>query len=153
MVRVMASGVFDLLHIGHLHYLSEAKRLGDELVVVVASDETVRKRKREPIVPQKYRAELVAALKPVDEVVLGDSGDMFATVEKVKPDIIALGYDQNFDERWLMEELEKRGLRVEVVRLSHYDAELDHTRKIIDKIIELWSFQKEMERLERGEKI
>ena len=152
MVRVMASGVFDLLHIGHLHYLTEAKRLGDELVVVVASDETVRKMKREPIVPQKYRAELVGALKPVDRVVLGNSGDMFITVKKIAPDIIALGYDQSFDERWLIEELDKRDLRIEVVRLSHYDAELDHTRKIIDKIIELWSFQKEMERLEGWEK-
>ncbi|MEE9489142.1 MAG: adenylyltransferase/cytidyltransferase family protein, partial [Thermoplasmata archaeon] len=49
MVRVMASGVFDLLHTGHLHYLEEAKKLGDELIVVVARDSTVRKEKHEPI--------------------------------------------------------------------------------------------------------
>ena len=66
MVRVMATGVFDLLHTGHLHFLQSAKALGDELVVVVATDATVRRRKHEPITPQEMRREMVAALKMVD---------------------------------------------------------------------------------------
>ena len=96
MTRVMASGVFDIVHSGHLHYLQEARRLGDELVVVVATDATVRRRKHEPIIPEKMRLELVSALKPVDAAVLGGEGDMFAVVENVRPDIIAIGYDQDF---------------------------------------------------------
>ncbi|MCJ2563189.1 MAG: adenylyltransferase/cytidyltransferase family protein, partial [Candidatus Thermoplasmatota archaeon] len=57
MVRVMASGVFDLLHTGHLHYLEEAKKLGDELIVVVARDSTVRKEKHDPITTEDVRCE------------------------------------------------------------------------------------------------
>ena len=85
MVRVMASGVFDIIHPGHLHYLEESRRLGDELIVVVATDNTVRKRKHEPITPEKMRVELVAALKPVDMAILGREGDdIFKVVEELK---------------------------------------------------------------------
>src|SRR5512136_385911 len=112
MVRVMATGVFDIIHLGHLHYLEESKRLGDELVVVVATDNTVRKRKHEPVTPEKMRRELVASLKPVDRAVLGrDGGDIFEIVRELKPDIITIGYDQPFEERTLEKELAERGLK------------------------------------------
>jgi FAD synthetase len=136
----MASGVFDILHTGHLRYLSEAKRLGDELVVVVATDKTVRRNKHEPITPERMRLELVRSLKPVDRAVLGREGDMFSVVAEIKPDIIALGYDQMFDEQALQEELAKRGMRVRVVRLGQYEDDLNGTRKIIRRIIE-WHTQ------------
>ena len=148
MVRVMASGVFDLLHPGHLYYLKEAKKLGDELVVVVATDNTVRKRKHEPITPQEMRLEMVEALKPVDMAVLGHEDDMFKTVEELKPDIIALGYDQDFDEKWLEEELKKRGMDIKVVRIGPLSADLNATRKLIQKIIDWYEFQKRMEAVE-----
>ena len=148
MVRVMASGVFDLLHPGHLHYLQEAKNLGDELYVVIATDYTVLKKKREPITPQEYRLELVASLKPVDKAMLGNDDDMFVVVKEIDPDIIALGYDQDFDELNLKEELAKHGIDAKIVRLTHYDSDLDGTRKIINKIIYLQSYQKRMEDLE-----
>ncbi len=148
MVRVMASGVFDLLHPGHLYYLKEAKKLGDELVVVVATDNTVRKRKHEPITPQEMRLEMVEALKPVDKAVLGHEDDMFRTVEEIRPDIIALGYDQDFDENWLREELKKRGLDIKVVRIGPLSADLNATRKLIQKIIDWYEFQKRMEAVE-----
>ena len=148
MVRVMASGVFDLLHPGHLYYLKEAKKLGDELVVVVATDNTVRKRKHEPITPQEMRLEMVEALKPVDRAVLGHEDDMFKTVEELKPDIIALGYDQDFDEKWLEEELKKRGMDIKVVRIGPLSADLNATRKLIQKIIDWYEFQKRMEEVE-----
>ena len=93
MVRVMAQGVFDLLHLGHVHYLEKAKELGDELVVVIASDKTVRERKHEPVTPQEMRKEMVEALRCVDQVVIGSEGDRYETVERLRPDIIALGYD------------------------------------------------------------
>jgi len=136
MTRVMASGVFDILHTGHVHYLSEAKRLGDELVVVVATDNTVRKNKHEPITPEKMRLELVQNLKPVDRAILGHEGDMFGVVTEIKPDIIALGYDQLFDEKALENELVRRGMHITVVRLGRYEDDLNGTRKIIRKIIE-----------------
>ena len=136
MKRVMASGVFDILRTGHVHYLSEAKKLGDELVVVVATDATVRRRKHEPITPEKMRLELVNSLKPVDRAVLGKEGDKYRIVAEIQPDIIALGYDQTFDEKVLEEELAQRGMNIKVVRLSCYSEDLNGTRKIIRRIIE-----------------
>ncbi|HTY47995.1 MAG TPA: adenylyltransferase/cytidyltransferase family protein [Methanomassiliicoccales archaeon] len=146
MTRVMATGVFDILHSGHLHFLEEAKNLGDELVVVVATDATVRRRKHEPITPEKMRVELVSALKPVDRAILGHEGDIFEVVLQIKPDIIALGYDQHFDEKQLQEQLKARGLKVKVVRLAKYEDDLNGTRKIIQKVIDWHSTRKEQEK-------
>ncbi|MCJ7463952.1 MAG: FAD synthase [Thermoplasmata archaeon] len=150
MVRVMATGVFDILHLGHLHYLEESKKLGDELVVVVETDTTVRKRKHEPITPEKMRCELVASLKPVDKAVLGrEGGDIFEIVKDLRPDIITLGYDQPFDQKNLEKELAKRGLKVKVVRMPHLDHDLDGTRKIISKIIEFQTANQKLREVER----
>lgn len=132
MVRVMASGVFDIIHTGHLHYLEEAKRYGDELIVVVACDETVRKKKHEPIMPAEERRRLVEALKPVDRAIIGYKDDFFRVVEEIKPDIIALGYDQHFE--GLEEKLRKRGIKSKIVRCGKYNGDLNKTRKIIEKI-------------------
>jgi FAD synthetase len=149
----MASGVFDLLHLGHLHYLQEARKLGDELVVVVATDATVRKRKHEPVTPQEMRKEMVASLKVVDRSVLGREGDMFAVVEELKPDIIALGYDQELDEAWINAECAKRGLNIKVVRLPKMDTDIDATRKMIYKVIEWYAVQQYLKQKEgAGEK-
>ncbi len=134
MVRVMASGVFDILHYGHLYYLQEAKKLGDELVVVVARDSTVGGRKGEPVMPEELRAKMIQGLKPVDRCVLGREDDPYKTVEEIKPDIIALGYDQKHDEEALKKELSRRGLEVKVARIGKYDHDIDGTRKIIERI-------------------
>jgi FAD synthetase len=96
----------------------------------------VRKQKHEPITPEKMRVELVGALKPVDRALLGREGDMFEIVIQVRPDIIALGYDQRFDEKDLERRLAERGLRVKVVRLHKFEDDLNGTRKIIQKIKE-----------------
>lgn len=150
MVRVMATGVFDILHPGHLHYLQESKKLGDELVVVVATDNTVRKRKHEPITPEKMRLEMVASLKPVDKAVLGrDGADMYSIVQELKPDIITIGYDQPFDEKTLEADLFRRGVKVKVVRMPHLDHDLDGTRKIIKKVIEFHELDKKLEEVEK----
>ncbi|HUT27565.1 MAG TPA: adenylyltransferase/cytidyltransferase family protein [Methanomassiliicoccales archaeon] len=142
MTRVMASGVFDILHPGHLRYLQEAKDLGDELVVVVATDATVRRRKHEPITPENMRLELISALRMVDKAYLGNDGDMFGVVESIRPDIIALGYDQNFEEGMIEKAMAERGLSVKVVRLSQHGEDLNGTRKIIGKIIDWYSQNK-----------
>jgi FAD synthetase len=150
MTRVMASGVFDIIHSGHLHYLQEARKLGDELVVVVATDATVRRRKHEPIIPDKMRLELVSALKPVDAAVLGNEGDMYAVVENIRPDIIALGYDQGFDEKRLEEALRNRGLNIKVVRVGANGEDLTATRKIIQRVIDWYSLNKSA--VDKGER-
>ncbi|MFQ5837193.1 MAG: adenylyltransferase/cytidyltransferase family protein [Thermoplasmata archaeon] len=148
MVRVMATGVFDILHLGHLHYLRQAKELGDELVVVVARDSTVRRMKHEPVTPEEMRRELVDALKPVDRAILGHERDIYRTVEDVRPDIITLGWDQAFDPKDIEAQCRKRGVDVKVVRLGRLEGDLDGTTKIINKVISLWSFQKRLERIE-----
>ena len=148
MTRVMATGVFDILHTGHLHYLSEAKRLGDELIVVVATDATVRRRKHEPITPERMRVELVGALKPVDKAVLGKEGDMFDIVAELHPDVIALGYDQQFDEEQLEKDLLARGLKVRLARMAKYEDDLNGTRKIIQKVIDWHTVSRQLEREE-----
>ena len=140
MVRVMASGVFDLIHTGHIDYLWQAKSMGDHLTVVIASDSTVRKRKHEPVTPEAMRAKIVGSLKPVDEVIVGGEGDIFDTVAKVKPDIIVLGYDQSFDENELESELKVRGFTgTRVVRASECADDLNATRRIVAKIREMGS--------------
>jgi len=150
MVKVMATGTFDLLHMGHIYYLKEAKKLGDKLVVVVARDSTVRKLKHEPITPEEMRRDIIKELKIVDEAVLGHEDDMYATVKEIKPDIIALGYDQVHDEKKIEQELKKRKLVARVVRLPKYSdmEDLDGTRRIIGKIISAYEFQKIMEEIE-----
>ncbi len=133
----MASGVFDILHTGHISYLEQAKALGDELYVVVASDNTVRKNKHEPITPERMRVRIVSALKPVDVAMIGnDSGDMFAILDEVRPDVIVLGFDQKFDENTLSEELKKRGFDIAVKRADQSGEDLEATRAIIKKIRE-----------------
>jgi len=135
MVRVMASGVFDIIHTGHVSYLQQAKALGDELIVVVACDKTVRKNKHEPITPEKMRVRIISALKPVDRAVLGKDGDIFETVRDISPDIIVLGFDQMFSEKDLRKKLEDNGLgHIKVSRVSEYTEDLAATRRIVEKI-------------------
>jgi len=150
MVKVMAAGTFDLLHMGHIYFLKEAKKLGDTLCVVVATDVTVRKLKHEPVNPEEIRLNLIQELNVVDEAYLGHEDDMYAIVEEVRPDIIALGYDQIHDEKKIKDELKKRKLPAKVVRLSKYNcrSDLDGTRRIIQKIVSAYEFQKKMERIE-----
>jgi FAD synthetase len=135
-VRVMATGVFDLLHPGHVYFLTEARRLGDELVVVVARDQTARRLKQEPYVPEALRREMVEALKPVDRAVLGSATDIYETVVREKPQIIALGHDQVWNEREVERECARRGVPVKVVRIGAAPHDELATRKLVERILE-----------------
>jgi FAD synthetase len=150
MVKVMATGTFDLLHMGHIYYLKEAKKLGNELAVIVACDHTVRKMKHEPVTPEKMRLELIRELKIVDEAFLGHKDDIYEVVKDIKPDIIALGYDQIHNENQIKKELEKRNIKAKVVKLPKYCEmdDLNGTRKIITKILSAYEFQKSMDVIE-----
>ena len=146
----MATGTFDLLHLGHIYFLKEAKKLGDKLAVVVAIDSTVRRLKHEPVNTEEIRLTLIKELKVVDEAYLGHEDDMYEIVEEIKPDIITLGFDQVHDEDKIKSEMKKRNIEVKIVRLSEYKggSDLEGTRRIIGKIISAYEFQKSMERIE-----
>jgi cytidyltransferase-like protein len=124
---VLVGGVFDILHLGHLALLAEAKMYGDVLVVVVATDITVETLKgRRPVFPEEDRLALVESLKPVDAAIIGyeDVGMGYEQViDDVKPNIIALGYDQDSVGRTVTELVEKRRLNVRIVRLNKFDKE------------------------------
>ncbi len=147
----MATGTFDILHMGHIYFLKEAKKLGDELIVVVACDKTVRRLKHEPVTSEDMRLNLIKELRVVDDAVIGKEDDMFEVVEQIQPDVIALGYDQIHDEKSLQKKLDDRNLSAQLVRLPKYDrtSDLDGTRRIIAKIIEAYGFQRQMEKIEQ----
>ena len=151
MVKVMATGTFDILHMGHIYYLKEAKKLGDSLAVVVATDSTVRKLKHEPINPQEIRLNIIKELKIVDEAYIGYEDDKYEIVKEISPDIIALGFDQLHDENEIKNQLKKRAIKVKVVRLNELKggSDLEGTRRIISKIIAAYDFQKDMEKIEK----
>ena len=134
-VRVMATGVFDLLHPGHVYFLTEAKKLGDELVVVVARDQTARRLKHETYVPEHMRREMVESLKPVDRAVLGSTTDIYETVVTERPSIIALGYDQVWNEHEVAAECARRGIPVKVVRIGPLRHDDLATRRIVERIL------------------
>ncbi|MGI0089377.1 MAG: adenylyltransferase/cytidyltransferase family protein [Nitrosopumilaceae archaeon] len=116
---VLAGGVFDIIHPGHVHTLKGAKALGDVLVVVVATDKTAQKMKnRVPLHNMELRRDLVNSLSMVDYAILGHEGDIFKTVELVKPDIIALGYDQVHQEKFITDGCKKINVNVRIARLQ-----------------------------------
>jgi FAD synthetase len=139
-MKVMAVGVFDLLHAGHLHYLEQAKSLGAHLTVVVAHDDTVRIRKHEPVTNHDLRRRMVEGLKPVDEAIIGNSPDVsiFEILPIVNPDVIALGYDQEHAEDSIKQKLAQLGYQnIKVTRVEGLTDDLDGTRKIIARILQL----------------
>ena len=116
---VLAGGVFDIIHPGHISTLNAAKTLGDVLVVVVATDNTaIKMKKRNPIHNQEQRQELVNSLEVVDLCLIGQENDIFKTVNLVKPQIIALGYDQVHQEQFITEGCKKIKLDAKVARLQ-----------------------------------
>lgn len=116
---VLAGGVFDIIHPGHIHTLNAAKALGDILIVVIATDKTAEKmKKRLPLHNQNQRKVLVDALSVVDLSVVGHEGDIFKTVDFIRPQVIALGYDQIHQEKFITEGCKKINLQVSVARLQ-----------------------------------
>ena len=116
---VLAGGVFDIIHPGHIHTLKAAKALGDILVVAIATDKTAQKmKKRIPLHNQELRRELVDCLSMVDVAIIGHENDIFETVKLVKPEIIALGYDQIHQEKFMSDGCKRINLNTKIVRLQ-----------------------------------
>ncbi len=138
---VLASGVFDLLHLGHVKFLEEAKKTGGpnaELLVIIARDSTVEKTKgRKPIMSESQRLALVESLKVVDKAVLGfEDFDIADVIAKIKPDIIALGHDQEDMEKQVRKYVEEHNLDIEVVRIGKFEEDaLDSSSKIRQRIM------------------
>jgi FAD synthetase len=141
---VLASGVFDLLHMGHVRFLEEAKKAGGpkaKLIVIVARDSTVEKRKgKKPVMPQYQRCALVASLKVVDEAILGyEDFNMEKVLEKIKPDIVAVGYDSQVSglEQEVQDAVKKKGLNIQMLKINKFSSDkLDSSSKIKQRIIE-----------------
>jgi len=140
---VLASGNFDLLHLGHVKYLEEAKKAGGEnakLIVIVARDSTIKKMKgRKPVMPEDQRRSLVESLKVVDEAILGyEELDIGKVLEKIRPDIIAVGHDQDNIEGSVRKALAAKKLNIQVVKIGKFGKEeLNSSSKIKRKLIEL----------------
>jgi FAD synthetase len=139
---VLASGVFDLLHLGHVRFLEGAKKAGGEnaeLVVIIARDSTVEKTKgRKPIMSEDQRCSLVESLKVVDRAVIGyENLDIGEVIENIKPDVIALGYDQEDMNTQVKSYLDKHRENIKVVRIDRFgENTLDSSSKIKQKIID-----------------
>jgi cytidyltransferase-like protein len=128
---VFIGGGFEIIHYGHVYTIGKAKELGDALVVSVARDSTIRKRKnREPLIGEEDRVRLLSSLRQVDAAILGVEGDIYITLQKVSPDIVALGYDQYHMADDVKLNAAKRGLKVKVVRLDSPYPDIK-TRKVL----------------------
>lgn len=129
---VMTFGTFDMFHPGHAYYLSEARKLGDRLITVVARDATVEavkgKKAREP---ESTRLQKVRESALVDEAVLGSLSDHYAIILEKKPDILCFGYDQHsFNGPGLMAFLEKNDLQPQMVTLDPFEPETWKSSKL-----------------------
>jgi len=130
MIKVVVFGAFDPLHEGHKNLFRQAKALGDYLVVVVSSDENIKREKnRDPRVAEANRIEDVNKNPLVDEVKIGDRGDEYTVLDDVAPDIIALGYDQKIPEG-----LKNKVKKYKIITLKPYKPEIYKSSKIFKKI-------------------
>ncbi|HJJ32148.1 MAG TPA: FAD synthase [Methanocorpusculum sp.] len=135
MKRVVATGTFDILHPGHVFFLSESRKLGDELWVIVSRESNVR-HKAAPVVSEEQRLKMIQSLKCVDHAILGDKEDMFKPIREINPDIITLGFNQYFDENKLKNQLKDRGISAEVVRIGAYTgSKFTSSTQIIDEAV------------------
>ena len=142
MKTVLAAGVFDLLHYGHIRYLEEAKNAGGEgaqLIVIVARDETVRRLKGQiPIIPEDQRRAVIEALKVDDEALLGhEEMDLIQVIQQIKPDIVVMGHDQQGIKSQVEKVNQVLNANIEIVQLKQFgEADLNSSSKIKRRIVE-----------------
>ncbi len=135
MKRVMCFGTFDLLHLGHLSYFTQAKKYGDYLIVVISRDDTKKKEKKKTVFSEQERLELVNALKIVDEAVLGYPDDHLRIIEEKNPAVIVLGYDHPIKEEDLAQRLALLSLSPLIIRSNAYKPTSQKSGKIKKKIL------------------
>ncbi len=133
---VFTNGCFDILHLGHIRYLSEAKKLGDFLIVAINSDSSVRRIKgnKRPIIDEKARAEIIAALEFVDMVIIFSEDTPYNIIKRLKPDILVKGGDWKEDEIVGADIVKKSGGKVLTIPyITGYS-----TTSIVEKIKKLY---------------
>jgi FAD synthetase len=141
---VLATGVFDILHPGHVRFLEESKKQGGpgaRLVVVVARDKTVLKRKgRRPVLPESDRREIVSFLKPVNRAVLGhEEVDFLGVLEELRPDIVCVGYDQNDIKTRVKKLVTAQKLPIRVVQIAKFGRDgLNSSTGVKKRIAKNW---------------
>lgn len=130
---VFTNGCFDILHIGHLRYLEEAKAMGDVLVVAVNSDSSVKtiKGNTRPIIPESARAELVAGLHCVDVVTIFDTPTPLPLIMRTRPDVLVKGGDWSLDAIVGKDFVESYGGQVKIVPIFQGYSTTEIIRKII----------------------
>ena len=119
--KILVGGCFNLIHPGHIYFLKEAKKLGDELIVVLTND---KNNKKPYAVSAKKRRENLESLNIADKILIGDSKNKTKIVKKVKPDLIVLGYDQELPDGF------KSFKHVRIKKLSYYYRSLKKTKTI-----------------------
>ncbi len=140
---VLATGAFDLLHYGHLKFLEASKKVGGKnsrLVVLIARDSTAERLKgKKPIMSENERRTLVANLKPVDQAVLGyRKFSVRKVIQNIRPDIIAVGYDQEEVRKAVEKVIEENGLKARIVRVGRFGSPGLSSSKIKRRVIEKW---------------
>jgi len=140
---VLATGAFDLLHYGHLKFLEASKKVGGKnsrLVVLIARDSTAERLKgKKPIMSENERRTLVANLKPVDQAVLGyRKFSVRKVIQNIRPDIIAVGYDQQEVRKAVEKVIEENGLKARIVRVGRFGSPGLSSSKIKRRVIEKW---------------
>ena len=132
---VFTNGVFDILHAGHVDYLSKAKELGDVLIVGVNSDASVKRIKGElrPVVPQHERAFIISSLKPVDFVTIFEEDTPFEVINKLIPDVLVKGADWSKDKIVGADVVEANGGSVETIKFVNQTSTTNIIKTVLEK--------------------
>lgn len=137
MAKVLCFGTFDSLHPGHDDYFRQARELGDQLIVIVALDQTVQQVKgRLPLQTEQERLRAVQSHPLVSEARLGHVGDKYLVLEEVRPDLVLLGYDQQAFTDRLEEELVRRGIKAHIERANAFHPEAYKSSLIREKMMQ-----------------
>ncbi|MFH1071921.1 MAG: adenylyltransferase/cytidyltransferase family protein [Nanoarchaeota archaeon] len=128
---VMVFGSFDVLHPGHLNLFRQAKKLGGELIVVIARDTTIEQiKKKKPVFPEKTRKQNLLSSLYSSRVVLGNKKNKHQVILQYKPDVIALGYDQTHFVQGLRELIQQNKLHTTIIRLKPYRKDIYKSTKL-----------------------
>ena len=136
-MRIICFGTFDILHPGHLFYFESAKKIANELIVVIARDLTKKNQNKQILFSEQDRLNMVKALSIVNQAYLGNVDDHFKIIEDLKPNFILLGYDQKIEIETLRKELSSRGLYPKIERALPFQPEKFKSsllRKIVNKL-------------------
>jgi rfaE bifunctional protein nucleotidyltransferase chain/domain len=135
---VFTNGCFDILHAGHVDYITKAKEKGDILIVAVNSDASVKRIKGSlrPIVPQHERAFIISFLKPVDYVVIFEEDTPYEMIKQLVPDILVKGEDWSIENIIGRDIVETNGGKVETIKFVNYQSTTNIIKTVLERFKE-----------------